>query len=380
MLLYPNSKAWLRTVSIMLRFSGSEQFRQRLVYSTLAGRAIRIDDIRSRDENPGLRDFEASFLRLLEKVTNGCIVEINETGTSLRYKPGFVHNGAGLTHDCGTSRGIGYYLEPLVILALFGKKPLSITLHGITNDDIDPGVDVWRTVTLPLLRKLTGSENQFELKVLKRGTRPRGGGEIFLQIPIINKLPPISMLDEGMVKRIRGVAYSMRVSPQISNRVVDGARGLMNQLLADVYIFTDHMSGLEAGGSPGYGLALVAETTAGRMLSAECSTHALGEAEVMEAIPEDLGRRTAAALLEEIHRGGVVDGGHQGLVLTLCALGPEEINEIRLGPLTPYAVRTLRNLKEFFSVQFQIKPEASSQTIFLSCIGAGLKNISKKIN
>lgn len=64
----------------MLKFRGCQNFRQRLVFSTLSGRALRIDDIRSNDENPGLRDFEASFLRLLEKITNGCVVEINETG------------------------------------------------------------------------------------------------------------------------------------------------------------------------------------------------------------------------------------------------------------------------------------------------------------
>lgn len=31
----------------------------------------------------GLRDYEASLLRLLEKVTNGCVIEINETGEPL---------------------------------------------------------------------------------------------------------------------------------------------------------------------------------------------------------------------------------------------------------------------------------------------------------
>jgi RNA 3'-terminal phosphate cyclase-like protein len=63
-----------------LRFKGSAHFRQRLLLSTLSGKAIRIDDIRSSDQSPGLRDFEASLLRLLEKLTNGCLVEINETG------------------------------------------------------------------------------------------------------------------------------------------------------------------------------------------------------------------------------------------------------------------------------------------------------------
>jgi RNA 3'-terminal phosphate cyclase-like protein len=47
-------------------------------------------------------------------------------GTSLRYKPGFVTGGGGLVHDCGTARSIGYYLEVLVCLGLFGRKVSSV--------------------------------------------------------------------------------------------------------------------------------------------------------------------------------------------------------------------------------------------------------------
>ena len=64
----------------MLKFKGSQHFRQRLVCATLSGRPIRIDGIREQDENPGVRDYEACLLRLIEKVTDGCVVEINETG------------------------------------------------------------------------------------------------------------------------------------------------------------------------------------------------------------------------------------------------------------------------------------------------------------
>lgn len=53
--------------------------------------------------------------------------------------------------------------------------------------------------------------------------------------------------------------------------MVDAARGVLNQLLADVYIFTDAMSGAAAGASPGYGLTLVAETTTGCLISAEAA-------------------------------------------------------------------------------------------------------------
>ena len=52
------------------------------------------------------------------------------SGTILKYKPGIVMGGKNLEHDCGLTRSIGYFLEPLILLALFGSKPLSIKLKG----------------------------------------------------------------------------------------------------------------------------------------------------------------------------------------------------------------------------------------------------------
>jgi RNA 3'-terminal phosphate cyclase-like protein len=367
-----------------IKLDGSSHFRQRLVLSTLSGKPLQIDAIRADDQSPGLKDYEASLLRLIEKVTNGCSITINETGTRLRYRPGFVHGGGDLSHDCGTSRSIGYFLEPLCLIAIFGKYPLTIKLTGITNDDIDCGVDMWRTVTLPLLRNIVGGGEgvvgAFELKIHKRGVPPLGGGEVVLSVPITKKkIPPISMLEEGLVKRVRGIAYGCKVSPSITNRLVDGARGVLNALIPDVYVFTDHMSGGKGGLSPGYGLLLVGETTSGRMVAAEVASGVGGENTVQQRVPEDVGRQAACMLLEEVSKGGVVDTSHQGLLLLLCAVGPEEINEARLGPLTPYAVKTLRHIKEFLGVQFSVRPENTTGTIFLSCIGAGIANSNKRI-
>jgi hypothetical protein len=54
-------------------------------------------------------------------------------GTTLRYKPGIVTGGPGLVHDCGTSRAIGWFLEPLAVIALFGKKVWRS--HSLTMPD-----------------------------------------------------------------------------------------------------------------------------------------------------------------------------------------------------------------------------------------------------
>lgn len=41
--------------------------------------------------------------------------------------------------------------------------------------------------------------------------------------------------------------YSTRVSPGIASRIVDAAKGALNEFQQDVYIFTDHYKGNESG-------------------------------------------------------------------------------------------------------------------------------------
>lgn len=45
-----------------------------------------------------------------------------------------------MEHDCNLQRSIGYYLEPLIMLAPFMKNPLKAVLKGVTNDPTDPSV------------------------------------------------------------------------------------------------------------------------------------------------------------------------------------------------------------------------------------------------
>lgn len=238
-----------------LKFEGSAQFRYRIVCSILSGRPIKITRIREGEDQPGLHDFEANFLRLIEALSDGTSIEINDTGTILRFTPGLVVGGPGLTHDCGTSRSIGWFIEAIIPLLIFAKDHTQIRFTGVTNDSLDVSVDILRNVTLPLLKNFGASA---ELKIVKRGAPPNGGGVVDFSCSIVRELVPIALLDMGMIRRVRGVAYSARVSPTILSRVVESARGVLNKLLPDVYIHTDHYKGSEGGHSPGYSVALVA--------------------------------------------------------------------------------------------------------------------------
>lgn len=329
---------------------GSNYFRQRVVFSLLSGKPLKISNIRSLEDNPGLRgaspilshllcadhrvavlipaDHELSFLKLIESITNGTIVKISYTGTTVAVKPGVIIGGK-VTHDCGTARAIGYYLEPLLMLAPFSKNGFMLTLLGITNDQQDVSVDTLRTVALPQLAKF-GVDSDVELKVEKRGAPPNGGGQVFFRCVPVRSLKPINCTDDGRIKRIRGIAYSTRVSPQTANVVIESARSLLNHFIPDVFIYTDHYKGAESGRSPGYGLALVAESTTGALLSAE-SCGMGGEP------PAEAGIRAAKLLYAEIAKGGYCDATQQPLNLLMMALGPEDVSKIRFGKLTPFS-------------------------------------------
>jgi RNA 3'-terminal phosphate cyclase-like protein len=70
---------------------------------------------------------------------------------------------------------------------------------------------------------------------------------VIFSCPNVRQLKPVQFTDEGRIKRIRGIAYCTRVSPQTANRIVESARSVLNRYIPDVYIYTDVYKGAESG-------------------------------------------------------------------------------------------------------------------------------------
>ncbi|CAH1366757.1 unnamed protein product [Tenebrio molitor] len=368
----------------VLCYKGSNFFRQRMVLSVLSGKPIRVTHIRALDDEPGLREFEVSLIRLFDKITNGSVIELNETGTAFYFQPGLLHGGT-INHECSTQRGVGYYLEALLMLGLFCKQPINATLHGVTNNNIDPSVDLIKTSMLSTLKKFILDDEDLNIRITKRGMLPLGGGEVIFKCPVRKQLRPIQVLESGMVKRIRGTAFALRVSPAMANRIVDKAKGVLLNFLPDVYINTDQCRGKQSGKSPGFGIHLYAETTSGVIYSSEQVSNVVSNGED-PSIPEDVGEAAAQRLLHEIYLGGVTDSSCQALVILCMALGQQDVSKFVIGPLSEYAIGFLRHLKEFFGATFKLEhhePDeensgTGSQKVVLTCVGIGYKNINKR--
>uniref|UniRef100_A0A2P2I5U9 RNA 3'-terminal phosphate cyclase-like protein n=1 Tax=Hirondellea gigas TaxID=1518452 RepID=A0A2P2I5U9_9CRUS len=399
-----------------LTFQGINFLRQRLVLSCLSGKKIHITDIRSKEEKPGVREYEISLIRLFDQISNGAKIEVGRAGTSFTFIPGILLGGE-ITHNCDPARGIGYYLEPIMMLAPFCKKPLHIILKGITNCDSDVSVDQLRYSMLEVLRKFLITDDGLKLTVLKRGLPPVAGGHVEFCCPIRRELKPFQWVESGQVRKVRGMCFTRRVAPVVGNRIIDKVKHHINQYLTDVYFVCDNSK----GPAPGFGISINCVTTKGTYYSAEAlscqqlnangtssndssNTNASNNSNEGNKgrilSPEEVAEEAVFRLLEEIRRGGCVDSYSQPIVLLFMVLGPKDVSKIMLGPLTTQAMYMLRHIRDFFSVTFKIdrhEPEESidldedgdddedmskkralgADKVLLTCVGTGFVNFSK---
>ena len=394
-----------------LRLRTQKSLAHRLILSTLTGRAVRFEGIRSSSPtHTGLAPHEISFLRLLEAVTNGSQIVIGLTGTELLYKPGLITGsapGSGassgvirheLPSEC--TRGISYFLIPLCLLAPFSKAPVNVLFTGpgvITSatPSGDMSADSVRTAILPLYAQF-GITNKIELRILQRsnpGTGGKGGaGEVQLIFGHQVRLPKtVHILNAGRVKKIRGVAYCTGVSASNNARMIEEARGILNPMTGDTYIFSDvssapyvtprdkSSSNQKRKVGVGFGLSLVAESSTGSLYSADLASPPVGGVP-----PEEIGRQCAYQLLESTSLGGAVSLASAPTVLTLMAMGSEDVGRLQLGKnvlSSETIVGLARDLKAFGASGWGVRGSSTGldDDVVVSVVGRGVGNVGRKI-
>ncbi|CAB3405170.1 unnamed protein product [Caenorhabditis bovis] len=373
-----------------LDFEGCNFFRIRLAYSILTGRPIRISNIRKDDDAPGIRDFEAKLIALMEKVTNGTKVEISRTGTQVIFRPGMITGGV-VTMDCGTERCISYFLEPLILLSPFCKVPMTIKLKGITNAPNELSVDGIKAAWLSVYNKFVLNDEKLDVKITARGLKPDGGGCVTFTAPIVKTLRPVKREKAGKVCKIRGQAYVTKVTPSLAYRMIDAAKKAMHGYISDVFIAVDQRKGDSGGLSPGYGLFLTAETTEGVIYQAEAISRHKGELGD-PILPEDIGIEAGHKLLQQIYMGGALDSSAQVLASSFMTLCPKDVSNFLYGPLPVYSIHALRHIKQFFEVEFKMEDFrrslsdddeelkiGSRDKVKITAVGVGFSNLNKTI-
>lgn len=340
-------------------------------------------------------------------------MQISYTGTTITYHPGLITGtiagqgaveGDVVEHSLPATctRGVTYYLLPLCLLAPFSKAHMNVRFTGpgvITSstETGDPSVDSFRTAILPLFGLFGIPPARIELRVLQRscaGPGGRGGGgTVELRFASQVRLPKTLHLNRnpGRIRRIRGVAYSTGVSASNNARMIHSAREVLNPLVSDIHIAAqyDQAPLVDSPGEKvghkrrlgiGFGLSLVAESSSvGVLYSADMVVPPSGG-----EVPEDIGKNCAYQLLETIAKGGCVSPVAATSVLTLMAMGSEDVGRLRVGRDiigSEELIGLARDLRTFGASSWGLRDvtEDESGDIIVSVKGTGVGNVGRKM-
>ena len=330
------------------------------------------------------------MLKLLDKLTNGSRIIINETGTAVTFEPGQL-TGGKISHDCAISRSVIYYLEVAAALAPLCKDPVVLQLKGCTHDEFGHSADIFRSVTVPTLQKLgitNAEDSQLSFKIVSRGFGPESNGCVIFTCPTVKYIAPIELGKEGLVKRVRGVFWSAKMNREFSVRFVESARSILNKCIEDVWIYTENVKDSQI---PVYGASLMSETDYGFFKGVACL-------ENDPSLADKLGKRAARSLLREVDEAGICDESHQWLVCLFMALSQDhKVSKAKIGTtVSDSTAEFLRLIQKFLLVRFNVnrievdsteegsdvdideevtKPRGSIQ---LECIGINMTNTARK--
>lgn len=246
-----------------------------------------------------------------------------------------------------------------------------LVFNGVDGEKHGPGLETLRWGALPVLARF--GMRDAELRILKRGAPPAGGASAHFTTNQLLNLPlTIHAVDKPRVTALRGTAYSTRVSPSIVNRLVNSVRGVFGPTGVKTDVLADAWRGEVLGKLPGWGVALVAEGKGDfRVITEEVG----GAGEV----PEEVGRRAALELLEELSMSGAFCRAQLPLVVTLMVVGKEHVGRVLIGKkqLDAGIVSLLRDVKEIGGGMVHVEGEGDE--VVLVVRGVGGINLNRKI-
>ena len=176
--------------------NGNICLRERIYLSFVSKKPFYIKNIRTNFKKPGLRSFEIDLFSLIDKLCRNCSIEINETGTHLKFTPGYTQEG-NIIHNTDGKRALSYYLEFLTFLIpLIGGK-INIKIVGLRSLKADASLETFAYVNLAALRKIWGCN--LKLRVTTNSISKKKNTEVILFCPKINLCKSFSINRRGLI-------------------------------------------------------------------------------------------------------------------------------------------------------------------------------------
>ncbi|MGZ4852712.1 MAG: RNA 3'-terminal phosphate cyclase [Halobacteriota archaeon] len=335
---------------------GGQVLRVCIALSALTGESVAIKNVRVNRANPGLRPQHVTAMRALAEVANAKVDGLDLGSSEVTFVPGRRRGGV-YRFDVKTAGSTTLMLQALLPVLAFADQPSSVTLIGGTNNPLAPQVDYVINVLNPVLATMGFF---YELRLIRRGFYPRGGGVLTAVVTPVERLNAINVVSMGSLRDIRGISHSRNLPAHVAKRQAEAATQSCTRAgYPNVSIELDSDQRKE-NPSAGSGIVLWAETSTGGRLA--------GDALGARGKPAELvGRAGAAQLLTQLSKGAPFDV-HLGDQLVIWLALAEGRSRIAISELTLHTVTAVKVTEIVTGRQFKISGEIGAPGV-IDCTG-----------
>jgi len=332
---------------------GGQVLRTTVGLSALLGKQVHVRNIRAKRPNPGLRAQHMTAIKAVAALCNAETRGLELGSTDLFFTPRGKVTGS-FKFDVGTAGSISLVLQALMPTAAFSSGGAEFEITGGTDVRWSPPIDYVRYVVLPLLSRLGYVA---ELKLLRRGHYPKGGGRVSMMVKPCKGLKPLLLTERLEIKEVRGISHCVKLPSHVGERQADAAREVLKKMdhlnvfvkLETYPLETDPHIG------PGSGIVLYTGEESGTVLGAD----SVGE---RGKPAEEVGRQAARQLAEEIRSGAPVDRHMSDILIPYLSVA-EGKSEFRTSQITMHTITNGKMAELVSGAQIRIDGELGNPGI-----------------
>jgi len=322
---------------------GGALLRVSTALSALTGNSIQIRNIRAGRPQTGLMPQHLNAISVLQKLSNAEVNGLTLGSEEISFIPDVLQEGE-FRVEVGTAGSITLILQAFIIPAGSAPGPVKITLRGGTDVRWAPPVDYLQNVTLPVLRSIG---HHIDLKLLKRGYYPKGGGRLQADMKPLKNWKPFHIQDL-QVDYIRGISHCTRLPQHVAIRQAQAAEKEIKLAGYDAQIQID-TAGDALG--PGSGIILWSEFKGKSSYPlGRVGGSTLGEPDKRA---ESVGRDAAIELLRHLSIGAPLDRYMADQIIPYMAIHGS--SRVKIAELTSHTLTNIYAAEKITGHQFQVK-------------------------
>lgn len=210
---------------------GGQILRSSLALSLLTGQSIKIVNIRSGRQKPGLRPQHLASVKAAASIGRAEIEGAHIGSDELIFLPGKIHPGR-YEFNIATAGSTSLVLQTIYLPLSLAASTSNITIIGGTHVPKSPIFEFLDQHWLHFLH-LIGLDIHLSLETA--GFYPQGGGELQARVRPCTSIASLDLTERGQLRQIRGIS----AVANLDRRIAERQRGQVLRRLGDRFRLND---------------------------------------------------------------------------------------------------------------------------------------------